>query len=90
MLAEIARFAGEFLCRVERDESGRDRLLVLAEVRGERPDRELEATMAVLLRRRLGIEVEIELHAPGALAHLTGIEKRQKPIRLIDNRKARC
>jgi hypothetical protein len=34
--------------------------------------------------------VEIELHAPGALAHLTGIEKRQKPIRLIDNRKARC
>jgi len=39
-----------------------------------------------LLKRKLGVEIQVELVAPQALAELTGIESRQKPIRLIDKR----
>jgi phenylacetate-CoA ligase len=39
-----------------------------------------------LLRAKLGVEVGVELVAPGALAALTGIESRQKPVRLQDLR----
>jgi phenylacetate-CoA ligase len=88
MLAEIPGFAGEFLCRAERDPAGRDGLVVLAEFRGELPNLDLEASAVALLRRRLGIEVAVVPSPPGSLAHLTGLETRQKPIRLIDNRKA--
>jgi phenylacetate-CoA ligase len=38
------------------------------------------------LRAGLGVEVRVELVAPGALAGATGVESRQKPIRLIDER----
>jgi phenylacetate-CoA ligase len=86
MLAEIARFTGEFVCRAMQEASGRESLTVLIEVNGAVPDPELEAAFAALLHRRLGLDVRVELHAPGALAHLTGIESRQKPIRLIDDR----
>jgi phenylacetate-CoA ligase len=39
-----------------------------------------------LLRRRLGVELFIELVGPGTLGPLTGVESRQKPVRLLDNR----
>jgi phenylacetate-CoA ligase len=39
------------------------------------------------LRRRLGVEVAVDLVGPGETADLTEIERRQKPIRLIDERK---
>jgi phenylacetate-CoA ligase len=83
MLAEAPGYAGDCVCRVDRDPTGRDRLTVLVEVRGA-PD---AAAYRELLRRRLGLEVEVALHAPGALAALTGIDSRQKPIRLLDERK---
>ena len=38
------------------------------------------------LRQRLGVAVIVELTAPGNTARLSEIEKRQKPIRLIDER----
>ena len=38
------------------------------------------------LKNKLGITVQVELVAPGALSPLTGIETRQKPIRLLDRR----
>jgi hypothetical protein len=38
------------------------------------------------LRRRLGVEVGIELVGPEETAPLTEINRRQKPIRLIDER----
>ena len=41
---------------------------------------------AALLRLKLGVEMSVVLAAPGALAPLTGIEVRQKPVRLIDKR----
>ncbi len=80
-------FAGEFLCTVRRDAGGRDELVVAVETRSSA---ELAATeqqaYRELLKRALGVEVQVELVAPGALAPLTGIESRQKPVRLIDKR----
>ena len=38
------------------------------------------------LRHQIGVELAIKLVAPGALSPRTEIERRQKPIRLVDNR----
>ena len=46
-------------------------------------DGELKADLEGFLRARLGVAVEVELTGPGGTAALTGIERRQKPIRLI-------
>jgi phenylacetate-CoA ligase len=79
---------GEFVCRVDRLD-GRDEMVVHIEVRAGATERLGLATLfAELLRRRLGVEVLVEAVEPGALSALTGIESRQKPIRLIDNRPA--
>jgi len=43
--------------------------------------------LAELLRRNLGIEVMVSLRDPGGTAADTQIDTRQKPIRLIDERK---
>jgi phenylacetate-CoA ligase len=39
--------------------------------------------MEVLLKTRLGVQIRVELAAPGDTAALTQLESRQKPIRLI-------
>ena len=75
---------GEYVCRVTRDSSGRDELTVVLESRGGTD----EAQLAALLRRGLGVEVATRLVAPGGTAADTQIDSRQKPIRLIDERKA--
>jgi phenylacetate-CoA ligase len=77
---------GEFLCRVERVQ-GRDEMTVLIETRApaeRHPD--IAGDYRALFRRKLGVEVGVELTAPGALTSLTGIESRQKPVRLQDMR----
>jgi phenylacetate-CoA ligase len=85
ILEEIADFAGEFLCTATRDCAGRDELTIAVETRGARDDA-AALPYRELLKRKLGVEVKVELVAPGSLAALTGIETRQKPIRLIDKR----
>lgn len=85
LAAERPEFTGEYVCEVERVD-GREEMIVRAEVRGDQGE-PLRQTYEALLRARLGVEVKVALHAPGSLAELTGIEKRQKPIRLIDRRK---
>ena len=77
-------FAGDYICIVERDVNGRDEMIVKAEAKlmGETVCNEIKA----LLKQRLGIEMQVELTEPGTLAPLTGIDSRQKPVRLIDNR----
>lgn len=85
LAAERPEFTGEYVCEVERVD-GREEMTVRAEVRGEHGE-PLRQTYEALLRARLGVEVKVALHPPGSLAELTGIEKRQKPIRLIDRRK---
>lgn len=76
---------GEYVCRVSRDAAGRDEMLVIMEHRGGSGDARGE--IADLLRRGLSVEVGVELVEPGATASLTQIDVRQKPIRLIDERK---
>jgi phenylacetate-CoA ligase len=85
MLADAPGYAGDYICRLERDATGRDQLTVAIEVHAAKQG--VEAAYGELLRRKLGLEVEIELAAPRSLAPLTGIESRQKPIRLVDLRK---
>jgi phenylacetate-CoA ligase len=85
MLADAPGYAGDYVCRLERDAAGRDSLTVAIEVRAAAEG--LDATYRELLRRKLGLEVGIELAAPRSLASLTGIDSRQKPIRLVDLRK---
>jgi phenylacetate-CoA ligase len=84
MLADAPGYAGDYVCRLERDAAGRDVLTVAIEVHAAEPG--LEVAYRELLRRKLGLEVEIELAAPRSLAPQTGIDSRQKPIRLVDKR----
>lgn len=85
-LDEHPAATGEYVCRVDRD-GNRDEMTVVAEVVPDAVgDDGVQASLSVLLRQRLGIEVGVELVGPGGTAALTQIEQRQKPIRLIDNR----
>ena len=83
LLAGLPEFLGEFVCRATPDGA----MTVVAEVRSG--ERTLAARMRAILKDALGIEVGIELVAAGATAVLTGIDQRQKPIRLIDERTKR-
>lgn len=84
ILEEEAAFAGEFICKARRDESGRDEFIVAAEVNGA--SEAVADRFRALLKQKIGIDVGVELNAPGELAALTQTEVRQKPIRLIDER----
>jgi phenylacetate-CoA ligase len=59
---------------------------VRAEVRGEAGEA-LARRFEQALRARIGVEIRVSLEAPGALRALTGIETRQKPVRLLDRRR---
>jgi len=72
---------GAYYCRATRTASGREELVVVIESSGGDRSR-LEAG----LRNLLGIVVQVELQPPGSTADITGMERRQKPIRLIDER----
>ena len=74
---------GEYICTLNRDPvSKRDDMVVTLESRGGSDAGQL----AALLRQGLGVEVGVEICAPGGTAAATQIESRQKPIRLIDER----
>jgi phenylacetate-CoA ligase len=87
ILNDRPEFAGEYVCRARRDASGRDEMTVVVEVRStfERTPA-LQQAFADLLTRRIGVELLVELAAPGDTAPLTQVDSRQKPIRLIDER----
>ncbi|MEO1038459.1 MAG: phenylacetate--CoA ligase family protein [Pseudomonadota bacterium] len=84
LLEVNSAFAGEFICKAERDADGRDEFIVIAETTQQ--DEAVRAAFAAHLKQAIGIEVGVELARPGELAPLTQTEVRQKPIRLIDNR----
>ena len=80
----MAGLTGEFICRLGR-RGGRSELTVVVEVRsGAEPTLALSQELAEHLRARIGVVVEIELVGAGETANLTGIESRQKPVRLIE------
>ena len=78
-------FKGEFFCRAVRDAVGRDEMTVMIEVDAA-PTAALQTAFQTLLKTRIGVEMNVELHKPGALADLTEVDKRQKPKRLSDER----
>jgi phenylacetate-CoA ligase len=87
VLEENNAYAGEFLCVATRDADGRDELTVRVEVAaGQVNESGLVSAFEELLKQRFGVGMKVNLEAPGSLAPLTGIETRQKPIRLIDKR----
>ncbi|MDV7403060.1 hypothetical protein RZS08_67170, partial [Arthrospira platensis SPKY1] len=72
MLDERPEFLGEFICKALRDTSGRDDMLVLAEVSTPVAERAaLLAEYRALLKRKIGIEVQVELVGEGELTPLT-------------------
>ncbi|WP_298468633.1 phenylacetate--CoA ligase family protein [uncultured Erythrobacter sp.] len=73
---------GEYVCHLTRDASQRDSMRVTLESHGGTDAAEL----AEKLKQGLGVEVEIALCKPGGTAAVTEIDKRQKPLRLIDER----
>lgn len=85
ILAGMPGFSGEYLCTLTRDAKGREDLLVSIECAGAR-DAASKDSYAVLLKHKLGVEVQVELVEPRTLSPLTGMETRQKPIRLLDKR----
>lgn len=88
MLEEFEAFAGEFVCLARRDADGRERFMVVAETtQPQAAWTDLAGAFGETLRRKIGIEVEVEVVAKGATASRTQIDVRQKPIRLIDERK---
>lgn len=85
LAAERNDFAGEYICQVERV-GAQDEMTVIVEVRVEHGD-SLRREYERVLRARLGVAVNVAFAEPGGLNELTGVERRQKPIRLIDKRK---
>ncbi|MEM1300094.1 MAG: AMP-binding protein [Pseudomonadota bacterium] len=71
---------GEYFCKVQLA-GERLEMTVIVEV-ATRPEG-LQSRMEDLLKSRLGVQIKVELVAPGGTAHLTQLESRQKPIRLI-------
>ena len=85
ILSEMQDFAGEYLCVRGSQADGRESFTVRIESRAA-AEPALVGAYRSLLKQRLGVEVAVELAAPNSLSALTGVETRQKPVRLIDQR----
>ncbi|NBU24566.1 MAG: phenylacetate--CoA ligase family protein [Gammaproteobacteria bacterium] len=87
ILNDRPEFAGEYICRARRAGDGRDEMTVVIETKADAARTpELAAAFAALLSQRVGVQMQVELVAPGATAPLTQVDSRQKPLRLIDER----
>ena len=85
-LADHPAALGEYVCRVTR-EGHRDSMTVMIEVGADAlGEPRIAADLAALLRRKLGVEVDVEIVPAGGTSMFTQIEARQKPIRLLDER----
>jgi phenylacetate-CoA ligase len=85
ILAGAPGFKGEYICILTRAPSGRDELLVRIETTSPSSPTLIDQ-YRTLLKRKLGVEVSVELVTQNTLSPLTGVESRQKPIRLLDKR----
>jgi len=84
ILAGLPGFNGEYVCVVTSNE-GRDEMTVRIESI-DSSDAAARDSYAARLKQRLGVELRVELVPVHTLAEITGIEVRQKPIRLVDER----
>ena len=86
----IEGLRGEYYCRVERSGERETMTFVVEAEAAILASADTAAALArrvrERLRERVGVDIAVELAAPGATAGHTGIERRQKPIRLLDLR----
>jgi phenylacetate-CoA ligase len=85
ILAGSPGFNGEYLCVLTRDDKGREDLLVRIECEAQ-ASAALQSQYRTMLGQKLGVDVQVELVPARSLSPLTGVESRQKPIRLLDRR----
>ena len=85
ILRDVPELGGEYVCRVT-SVGGRDVMTVVCETAEASAQDGLGGQVATLLRQRLGVALEVEIVGPGETAEATQVEKRQKPIRLVDGR----
>ena len=78
--ARFKEMTGEYICVVRQTE-GRVEMTVIVEVAARSTD--LSEAMEKLLKDRLGVQVAVQLVAPGETAELTQLHARQKPLRMI-------
>ena len=81
-LADVPALVGEYVCLLSHDAEGRDTMIVRAEAAD--PSERLRDHVEDLLKARIGLRLPVELVRPGETAGLTEIERRQKPLRLLD------
>ena len=82
LLDEVPEFLSEYICRVTKSGD------FLLELEVSEPSDELAMRIGALLKAKLGIALDVRFVLKGETAPLTGVEHRQKPIRLIDERDA--
>lgn len=83
LLHEFDGTTGEYVCRLYRS-ADQDELTVVVEYTGADPG--LKDALGRMLHERLGVRLNVELVGSGETAALSGLENRQKPRRLIDDR----
>ena len=86
ILSEMDDFAGEYVCVRGTAPAGTETFAVRVETRAAGNEQRV-AAYRELLKKRLGVEVGVALSPRGSLSALTGVETRQKPVRLLDERK---
>ena len=87
LLDELDGVTGEYVCKLTKAGTRDEMTVVVEAAAGREGDQSLARHVATHLRQRLGVEMAVELVGPGETAALTQVEQRQKPIRLIDERK---
>jgi len=88
LLEGDAHLTGEYVCRLRADGDGREELVIVIEHEaGPAAGPEERTRLERRLREGVGISVTVEVVAPGATAEVTGVEARQKPVRLVDERR---
>lgn len=85
ILADEQAFNGAFVCFIDRDRKGRDEMTVMVEIKGQASE-SLHVGLSEKLKHGLGVHVLVEQVPEGATAVHTEIDRRQKPLRLIDRR----
>lgn len=85
ILLDEADFSGDYVCILTRSDTGQDVLTVHVECHSAETPERVKAYL-MRLKQGLGVEVFVKLVPSKSLSDLTGIENRQKPIRLIDKR----
>lgn len=86
LVADIDGANGEYVCVLDRRD-GRDEILVQVEAEVDADDPAAENLQAAI-REQLAVSVGVQIVAPGSTAQITELGRRQKPIRLIDQRPA--